>query len=801
MIKFTFASFLFLLVSFTGLSQYSISGSIINTETTKNLTGANIWLEGVNRTTTSDANGDFQIQNINEGTYTLRISFVGFEDYSNTLIIKENIQLEIGLSQKLYITEAVIVSATRANEKTPMTFTQVDKKTISKQNLGQDIPFLLNQTPSVVTTSDAGAGVGYTGIRIRGSDATRINVTLNGIPLNDSESQGVFWVNMPDFSSSVNDIQIQRGVGTSTNGAGAFGASVNIQTLNFNEKAYAQIDNSLGSFNTRKHNLQIGSGLINDKFTFDARLSKIYSDGYIDRAYSDLNSYFISGGYFGKNTLLKINIFSGNEVTYQSWNGVDVKLLETDRTYNSAGQTNDSTFYDNEVDDYGQDHYQAIFAHDFNDQFTINFALHYTHGAGFFEQYKVNKKFSDYGLENVAIGNDTIKQSDIIRRRWLNNDFYGFTYSLNYTPNTNTNIILGGAWNTYEGDHFGEVIWAKYASNGNIRHRYYDNVGEKKDFNSFLKIQHQLTDNLSLFGDAQFRRITYFTEGIDSDRRAIFEDVDFNFFNPKVGVMYNHSKTTSAYASFSIGNREPIRSDFIDAPTDKKPTHESLRNLEVGFKKAASNYNFQANYYWMGYKNQLVLTGELNDVGGSVRTNVPKSYRTGVELSLTYKPSKQWNINANVTFSQNKIEKFSEILYDYGAAWDEYNTLENKKENVDISFSPNIIAGTNISFLPIENLELTLLSKYVGRQYLDNTQNSNRQIDAYFVNDLRVIYEIKPKFMKTLNLSILVNNIFDTKYESNGYTYGYLGGGDTYRERFYYPQAGTNFLVAVSMRF
>ena len=799
--KFTFASFLFLLVSFTGFSQYSISGSIINTETTGNLTGANIWLEEINRATTSDANGNFQIQDIKAGTYTLKVSYVGFENYSKTLEIQEDIALEVRLSERPYLTEAVIVSATRANDKTPMTFTTVTKETISKQNLGQDIPFLLNQTPSVVITSDAGAGVGYTGIRIRGSDATRINVTLNGIPLNDSESQGVFWVNMPDFASSVNDIQIQRGVGTSTNGAGAFGASVNIQTSNFNADAYGKIDNSFGSFNTRKHSLQMGSGLINDKFTFDARLSRIYSDGYIDRASADLSSYFISGGYFGENTLLKINIFSGSEVTYQSWNGVDINLLETDRTFNSAGQINDSTFYDNEVDDYGQDHYQAIFAHDFNDELTVNFALHYTHGAGFFEQYKVNKKLSDYGLENVAIGNDTIKRSDIIRRRWLDNDFYGFTYSLSYTPSTKTNIILGGAWNTYEGDHFGEVIWAKYASNGNIRHRYYDNVGEKKDFNSFLKVQHQLTDKLSLFADAQFRSITYFTEGVDSDRREIFENVDFNFFNPKVGVVYEYNKNTTAYASFSIGNREPIRSDFIDAPTGKKPLHESLRNLEVGFKKAASNYNFQANYYLMNYKNQLVLTGELNDVGGSVRTNVPKSYRTGVELSLAYKPSKQWDINANATFSSNKIEKFSEILYDYGAAWDEYNVIENKKENVDISFSPNIIAGANISFLPIENLELTLLSKYVGRQYLDNTQNSERQIDAYFVNDVRVIYELKPKFMKALTFSLLVNNIFDVKYASNGYTYGYLGGGDTYRERFYYPQAGTNFLAAVAMRF
>ncbi len=801
MIKFTFAAALFLVLSFNGFSQHSIAGKIVNSKTTETLTGANIWLDGGYRTTTSDANGNFQIKNIKTGTYALKVSYVGFKNYSKMLDVNEDITLEVTLSERPYLTEAVIVSATRANDKTPMTFSKVDKATISKQNLGQDIPFLLNQTPSVVTTSDAGAGVGYTGIRIRGSDATRINVTLNGIPLNDSESQGVFWVNMPDFASSVNDIQIQRGVGTSTNGAGAFGASVNIQTSNFNAAAYGKIDNSFGSFGTRKHSLQMGSGLINDKFTFDARLSRIYSDGYIDRASADLNSYFISGGYFGKNTLFKINIFSGNEVTYQSWNGVDVKLLETNRTFNSAGQINDSTFYDNEVDDYGQDHYQALFAHDFNDKFAVNFALHYTHGAGFFEQYKVNKKLSDYGLENVAIGNDIIKRSDIIRRRWLDNDFYGFTYSLNYAPNSNSNVILGGAWNTYKGGHFGEVIWAKYASNGNIRHRYYDNVGEKKDFNSFLKVQHQLTDKLSLFADAQFRSITYFTEGIDSDRREIFENVDFDFFNPKVGVVYDYNKNTIAYASFSIGNREPIRSDFIDAPTGKKPLHESLRNLEVGFKKATSTYTFQANYYLMDYKNQLVLTGELNDVGGSVRTNVPKSYRTGVELSLAYEPSKQWNINANATFSSNKIEKFSEILYDYGQAWDEYKVIENKKEHVDISFSPNIIAGANISFLPLENLELTLLSKYVGKQYLDNTQNNDRQIDAYFVNDLRVIYELNPKFMKALTFSLLVNNIFDVKYESNGYTYGYLGGGDTYREKFYYPQAGTNFLAAISMQF
>ena len=712
----------------------------------------------------------------------------------------------------------VVISSTRAKDNTPITFSELDEEQIEKNNMGKDMPYLLEMTPSAVTTSDAGAGVGYTGIRIRGSDATRVNITINGIPYNDSESQGTFWVNLPDFASSVSSIQVQRGVGTSTNGSGAFGASVNIETDQLNKEAYGTIDNAFGSFNTRKHTLMMGTGLINGKFAFDGRVSQIASDGYIDRATSDLNSFFVSGGYYGKRSLVKLNIFSGHEVTYQSWYGTPESRVENDvegmqayidRNFLSpeeaenllnSGRTYNFYTYDNEVDDYQQTHYQLISAFDLSDLFTLNLALHYTKGAGFFEQYRVDDSFSEYGLDDVVIGGETIESTDLIRRRWLDNDFYGTTFSLDYNPSNSLSMTLGGAWNKYDGDHFGEIIWALYASDGAIRHRFYDNNGEKTDFNLFGKADWKANDKLSFYGDLQIRTVDYTLEGLDIDQFLLDESHNFSFFNPKFGARYELNGNSSIYASFAIGNKEPARSDFTDHPESTTPKSESLQDIEIGYQVNTGNLYFEANGYYMIYNDQLVLNGDLNDVGSALRENVDKSFRRGIELQATYKANKSLSFGANATFSENKIQNYTEYIYNYGESWDEYNRDEINHRTTDIAFSPNLIAGGNITLTPLNGFSLAWIHKYVGKQFLDNTSTDSRSIDAYYVSDFIANYDLPVNGLKSVGLRLGVYNLFNTLYSANGYTWGYRGGGEEIRENFFYPQAGINFMTGLTIK-
>ncbi|MCU0325611.1 MAG: TonB-dependent receptor, partial [Spirosomaceae bacterium] len=693
-------------------------------------------------------------------------------------------------STKLLNLSEVIVKSTRANEKTGMAFTNVYKQEIRKQNLGQDVPFLLNQLPSVVVTSDAGAGVGYTGIRIRGTDPTRINVTLNGIPYNDSESQGVFWVNMPDFASSVQSIQVQRGVGTSTNGAGAFGASININTLGYEKEAYGETNVSYGSFNTQKTNILASTGLLNNHFVIDARLSRISSDGFIDRASSNLKSYYISGGYYNKENFIRFNAFSGKEVTYQAWEGVPEALLKENRTYNPYT-------YENQVDDYQQDHYQLISSFKLNKNWRFNPTLHYTKGRGFFEQFREDDKFSNYGLADIVIGSTTIKRTDLVRRKWLDNDFYGAVFSLDYEPTESKfRANVGGGWNKYDGDHFGDIIWMKNNASTDKNYRWYDNNAIKTDFNIYTKAFYQFNDAFNAYVDLQFRTVGYEMKGIADKRQDITQKANYQFFNPKLGLNYQLNEKSSVYASYSVGNKEPNRTDFVDnAPRVPKP--ENLQDLEVGYKIQGSKYRIQANFYNMVYHNQLVLTGQVNGVGEAIRVNVPDSYRRGIELEAGYQFSPKFAINANATFSQNKIKNFTETIVNYDGEADKVINYEK----TDISFSPNVIAGGQISYYPVKSLELSFLSKYVGKQFMDNTSNDARSLDAFFVNDLRMNYSLKPKFCKELNFSLLVNNLFNHLYEPNGYTYSYIYERQVITENFYYPQAGTNFLAAVRVRF
>ncbi|MEQ8471533.1 MAG: TonB-dependent receptor [Marinoscillum sp.] len=810
-----------LLAVVSAYAQSTLQGRITS-ESGEPLVGASVWLDGTNKAVATDLDGYYSLKEIEDGWYELNITYVGFKSFIESLPIDGDMTLNVELEESIITGEEVIVYATRANEKTPTTFTNISSKEIEERNLGQDIPFVLRYTPSMVVTSDAGNGVGYTGMRIRGSDATRINVTVNGIPLNDAESHGTFWVNMPDFASSVDNIQIQRGVGTSTNGAAAFGASVNLQTDMPSQEAYGLIKNSFGSFNTWRHTVEVNTGLIDDRWAFQGRLSKISSDGYIDRAKSDLRSYFLSGGYYGDKTTIKALMFAGKEVTYQSWYGtpgaklfggeedlqrvIDFGLeYETDEQLDNL-RGSDRTFnyylYENEVDNYGQDHYQLHLSHTFSSSLNATASLHYTHGEGYYEQYRNDDDFADYGLGDLVLGDTTITSTDLIRRRWLDNDFYGGVFSVNYSAGK-WNTTMGGGLNIYDGDHFGEIIWAEHASNSEIREKYYNNYGLKGDLNIYAKANYQITQNLNLFGDIQLRTVSYETKGIDNDLRMIDSGDDYAFVNPKIGVTYVLDSYSNLYASYAIGNREPVRNDFVDAPNGETPQPETLRNIEAGYRRTTSTSTFSANYYLMDYENQLVLTGALNDVGSGVRTNVKDSYRMGVELVGAVQISDMLNFGGNITLSKNKIADFTEVVYDYGPDFGSYNVVTINHENTDIAFSPDVIAGGQVELSPLTGLSLQLMGKYVGKQYLDNTSNENRVIREYFISDALISYDFSPTDVKEIGISLMINNIFNKMYESNGYTWGYYYGydqGNLYQQNNYYPQAGTNFLLSLSVK-
>ncbi|MDF2156327.1 TonB-dependent receptor [Algoriphagus sp. CAU 1675] len=786
----------FWLAAFSAMAQESLSGKVLDAQSGEPLTGASVWTEKLGRGAVTDSKGNFTLSKLPQGEIELRVSYLGYETYRQTLTLPFSGELEIRLTSQDFMTEEFIVSSTRASETTPTTFQTIGKRDIAKRNLGQDIPILLNFTPSVVTHSDAGAGVGYTGLRIRGTDQTRINVTVNGIPLNDAESHGVFWVNMPDFASSVDNVQIQRGVGTSTNGAATFGASLNFQTDTRRDEAYAEVDNSVGSFNTWKHTVKAGTGLLNNHFAVDARLSKITSDGYVDRAFSDLGSYFVSGGYYGEKHVVKVNVFSGKEQTYQSWWGLPEYLLETDRTSNYYT-------YDNETDNYQQDHYQLIYTGKYGSNWKTNLALHYTYGRGYYEQFRADDKFSRYGLPDVQIGEELISRTDIIRRRWLDNDFFGFVGSVNYvSTDGKLDLVLGGGANRYDGGHFGEIIWARIAGDLNIRDRYYDNNAIKDDRNIYAKATYEVSTGLNLFGDLQVRGINYSFEGVNDDQRIVDGGENYTFFNPKFGLSYENLGKTW-YASYAVANREPTRSDFTDNPITEVPRPERLNNIEAGVRAKAGNFSYNANLYYMDYKDQLILTGQINDVGAYIRENVASSYRAGLELDGAYQVSKAWTLGANIALSQNKIKEFTEYVDDYSV--EDFRQESFSYTDTDIAFSPNVVSSAMIEFKPVKNLSLNWLSKYVGRQFLDNSSNESRSLDAFFTNDLRISYVAQPRFFKGLEVNLLINNIFNEMYEPNGYTFSYFVPGDSGREliteNYYYPMAGTNFLLGVSMKF
>ena len=675
--------------------------------------------------------------------------------------------------------EEVIVSSVRAKENLPIAFNNISKAELSKRNLGQDIPILLNFLPNVVTTSDAGAGIGYTGIRIRGINSQSTNVTINGIPYNDAESLGTFWVDLPDFSSSVENLQVQRGIGTSVNGSSAFGASINILTDKIAEKSFFESSNTVGSFNTIKNNFKFSTGLLNNAFEFSGRLSKIDSDGYIDRASSNLKSYFLQLSYKKNKTLLKFLNFGGHEITYQAWNGIDLLTLENNRTYNPSGLYFDldgnEKFHENEVDNYKQDHFQFHWTQSISNNLTSSLALNLTNGRGFYEQYNEN-------------GNE-----DYITRKWLDNQFFVFNYNLNYTT-ANNNLTFGSTYSEYDGDHFGETIWAQNSGNIQFTDLFYNGNGLKKDFSNFIKTVYQLSDGLSIYADFQLRKIDYVTTGSTSNVDELAVDKSYSFFNPKAGFNYNFNNENKAYFSVSRAYREPTRSDF-ENNLDIQP--EELIDYELGWQFNNKNLIFSTNFYFMNYKNQLVLTGALDDVGTPVRENSGKSFRKGVEFESVYSLNKKFVFSGNLSLSKNKnidyISNFDGQVINLG--------------DTDISFSPELISSLNVSYTPKQNLNINLLYKYVGEQFLSNTESSVSKLDSYMTTDINIIYKFEsPKYFSEVIFTAMINNIFNKKYVANGYYYTYddtwsvPGAVTTIEGTGYYPQAIRNFLFGVVLR-
>ncbi|MBC8755554.1 TonB-dependent receptor [Kordia sp. YSTF-M3] len=775
--------------------NFTLSGTISD-ESGEPLPGVTVFVKETSNGTVSDIEGKYALR-ISKGTYTIVVRTLS-KPIEKTVTITKDTVLNFDVSKSPEALDAVLISAVRVNADSPITYSNLDKKEITKRNLGQDIPVLMNFMPSVVTTTDAGSGVGYTGIRVRGSDATRVNVTINGIPYNDAESQGTFWVNMPDLASSTESIQLQRGVGTSTNGSGAFGASLSLLTDAVSEKANGEISNSFGSFNTRKHTVKFSTGKLDEHFELAGRLSKIKSDGYIDRASSDLSAYFLQASYVDDNTLIKALAFGGHEITYQAWNGIDRETLETNRTFNPSGQFTDENgnvrFHDNEVDNYRQDHYQFHWNQKLSENWTTNLGLNYTQGRGFFEQYKEDESFDEYGFEEIVVNGTTINETDLIRRRWLDNDFYVINLNANYKKN-NLDMDFGAFLGVYDGDHFGEVIWARFASDSEIRDRYYDGNGKKNDLSFFTKATIRVNDKISLFGDLQLRNVSYKTSGLSSDVVPFNIDETYTFFNPKAGINYKVNTNNSLYFSYARANREPNRSDFENNNAVKP---EQLDDFELGWRWKGENFTVNTNAYYMLYNDQLVLTGALDDTGSPLRTNSGKSYRLGLEIDASFKLSEQLTLRPNVAISTNKNKDF---------VTSQDGSLVNLG-NTNISFSPDFVAGNIISYMPSNNFQVSLLSKYVGEQYMGNIDSDVSKLDSYFINDLNLNYTIKMKsIFESITFSGLINNIFGVEYVSNGYfftfddTWSTPGTTTTIEGAGFYPQATRNFLVGMTLKF
>ncbi len=804
---------LFLFFGFAGLSRaygYQDNSSVIKGKVTdingNALAGTSITINNTYLGVHTNIDGTYSIYNLRDGVHSIRFSFIGYETQVHEVRLTGEAILNITLEQKPLMTGEVIVNATRAGIHSPLAYTNVENEMLKKQNSGQDLPYILSLTPSLVETSEAGNGIGYTSLRIRGTDGSRINVTIDGIPLNDPESQQVFWVDLPDLASSVDNIQVQRGVGTSSNGAGAFGASVNIQTKNPENEPFAEVNSSAGSFKTLKNMVAIGTGLLSDKFAFQMRYSDLKSNGFIERTGSKHRSAFISGVYRTDRSRLKANIILGEEHTGIGWWGVPKEMLALNRRYNPSGEYTDENgitkHYDNESDNYIQNHYQLIYSFKVNNNILLNSALHYTRGEGDYEEYKEDRVLADYGLPVINTGGTEIKETDLIQRKWMKNDFYGAIYSFSYRKER-IEAIIGGGMNLYSGDHFGRIIWMKFSGNTEKDHQWYFNSARKGEVSIYGKLNYSLSERTTIFGDLQYRFIRYNMTGIDDDLKDIGQEHLFNFFNPKAGVFFSITPNQDAYFSFSVANREPTRTDFKEATGDVNatPKHETLFDPEIGYKLRTGRSSLAINLYGMIYKDQLVPTGELNNVGYPIMTNVKNSYRLGAEISTGIKPSEFLEWNFNLTLSKNRIIDFVEHYLDYNTSdW----SSEYKSKNlgtVDIAYSPSITGTSDLAIRMMPKVIAHMISKYVGKQYFDNTMNRERMLDPYFINNVRIDFESLIKKIRGSEFQLLVNNIFNVKYESNAYGGNWFEDGSEKSWSYYFPQAGINFMLRLSLKF
>jgi len=787
-------------------AQFSLSGQI-SLQNSEPASFAVVALKNTQLAATANESGKFEFKNLKAGSYTITVKYVGAEDLTDTLTLSQNSKINSVLVKSTKKLDEIVVNATRVDKNSGMAFSNVDAETLKKQNLGQDAPYMLNQLSNVVVNSDAGNGVGYTSLRIRGSDATRINVTINGVPVNDAESQGTFWVNMPDLTSSVNNIQVQRGVGASSNGSGAFGATINFQTNDLKDKPYANVISTGGSFGTLRNTLAAGTGMLNNKFTLDARASSITSNGYIDRAKSNLQSYYLAAGYYGKKSVFKFINFLGQEKTYQAWNYVlEDSIKKGNRTYNSCGEYYDANgkayYYKNETDNYKQNNFQLHFIHQVNSRLNFNVTGHYTKGQGYYEQYKQGRSFADYNMADVITQKgDTISKTDLIRRLWLNNDFVGGIFNVNYTANSRLLFTLGGGYNTYFGRHYGRVMWARFSGNSEIDHQYYMNSSNKNDGNIYLKTNYKPLSNLNVFVDLQVRKVDYRFLGFTDSLVEKMQNQAYTFFNPKLGLSYDVNKNINVYASIAIGNKEPNRDDFVQSSPRSRPKSEHLMDLEAGLKYTEKKLTTSVNVYNMQYKDQLVLNGQINNVGAYNRVNVVSSYRRGVELEVNYNFNKFLAFGGNIALSKNKIQKFVEYLDSLDADYSVLAQYKTEYKNTDISFSPNAVSSVFVGFKPLKGMEIAFINKYVGRQFMDNTSNVKRSINPYNVVDIRVNYTINTKVIPEINFMVSIYNVLSAEYETNGYTYNAYTNGTLSTSNYYAPAAPINFLGGVSLKF
>ncbi len=792
-----------------GEGIYRITGRVLDNDGNP-LVGAVVVVENSLLGTTTSLNGDFTLTLRRTGTYELSASFMGYGKETKQIVVDGDTNIDFTLTPEAIMGEAVIVSATRASSRMPIAQTNIDAAELERQKSGSDIPYLLEMVPSVVAISEGGTGIGNTAFRIRGTDMSRINVTVNGIPLNDPESQGVFWVNMPDFANSVDNIQVQRGVGTSTQGAGAFGATVNFQTSTLKPVAFAQAEVMAGSFNTLKTSTRAGTGLLNNHFSFETRYSKLKSDGYVERGWSNHESFFATGAWHTEKSILRFNLIHGVQHTGITWEGTPGYMLNENRRYNPAGymgkdENGVEQFYPNESDNYTQTHYHLIYSRQLSQNLSLNVAGYWIDGLGYYEQYKRNRKLEEYGITPFDINGETIKRVDMVRQKWLDNDLFGLTYSLSYSKER-LNTILGGGWNQYDNAHFGKVLWTKINLNIPKDYEWYRNTGRKNDYNVFGKATYQVLDNLSLFGDIHYRGIRYQMAGNDDDLQALDQTHRWDFINPKAGIFVQVAPAQEVFFSVGVAHREPTRADIKDAlkyGNNQTPRHEQLIDYELGYNIKSRLFTMGLNYFYMDYKDQLVHTGKLSDVGYPLMTNVENSYRTGLEYMVGFMPAKWLRWDVNLTLSRNKIRDFVEYVDLYDANWDLIGQNTYELGETDISFSPSVVGSSQIRVMALQNLYFTLTTKFVGPQYIDNTSNSDRKIESYLVNNLKIDYKINLKGTKGLGLQLVVNNLLNKQYIANGWVYRaqFEDNSPEYREDGFFPQSGINFMGRIALEF